>query len=99
MSEIIDYAMPMMRIEMLMKKMHNALLENRLPEAQEIAIEVVSESRFLINTLILMQEKQNALRHQVKTVQEGIPAAAESGRTRKSDGPPAGKALNGRQRH
>lgn len=99
MTDIVDYAMPMMRIEIIMKKMHNALLDHKLPEAQELAIELVSESRLLVNMLILMKEKQDALREQIKTVQKRVPATTGSGGARKQNGPAAGSALNGRQRH
>lgn len=99
MSELIDYAMPMMRIENILKKMHNALLDDRLAVAQELAVDLTAETRVLRNTLILMKDKQDAIRQQTKTVQEGIPATAGSGGARKPHGSPAGSALNGRQRH
>lgn len=99
MNDIVDYAMPMMRIEILMKKMHNALLDHKMSEAHELAVEVVSESRYLVHTLTLMKEQEDALRQQTKTVQERVPATTGSRGARKPDGPSAGKALNGRQRH
>jgi hypothetical protein len=99
MSEIVDYAMPMMRIEILLKKMHNALLDNHIAEAQDLAVELVTEARFLAHTLTLMKEQQDALRQQIKTVQERIPAAASPRGARKPNGAAASTSLNGRQRH
>jgi hypothetical protein len=99
MSELIDYAMPMMRIEIILKKMHNALLDDRLAVAQELSVDLTAETRVLRNTLILMKDKQDALRQQTKTVQEGIPATVGPRGAREPDGSPAGTALNGLQRH
>jgi hypothetical protein len=99
MSELIDYAMPMMRIENILKKMHNALLDDRLAVAQQLSVDLMTETRLLRNTLILMKDKQDAVRKQTKTVQEGIPATAGSGGAREPHGSSAGAALNGRQRH
>jgi hypothetical protein len=97
MSELIDYAMPMMRIEIILKKMHNALLEDRLAVAQMLSVDLTTETRVLRNTLILMKDKQDALRQQTKTVQEGIPATVGPGGTREPNGSPAGAAGDGRQ--
>jgi hypothetical protein len=97
MSEINDYAMPMMRIEIILKKMHNALLDNRLPAAQMLAVDLMTETRILRNTLILMKDERDALHQQIKTVQEGVPATAGSRGAREPNGPPAGAAGDGRQ--
>ena len=53
MTDIIDYAMPMMRIEIILKKMHNALLDDRLAVAQQLSVDLMTETRILRNTLIL----------------------------------------------
>lgn len=68
MSNIIDYAMPMMRIEKLLKDMHNDLLENNFDEASVSAIALITEARILHNTLVLMKEQQDALRKQTPPV-------------------------------
>lgn len=68
MSTIIDYAMPMMRIERLLKDMHNALLENNFDQAQINALVLVTETRILHNTLVLMKEQQDAVRKQTPPV-------------------------------
>ena len=68
MSNIIDYAMPMMRMEKLLKDMHNDLLENNFDEASVSAIALITEARILHNTLVLMKEQQDALRKQTPPV-------------------------------
>ena len=57
-SNLIDYAAPMMRIERLLKDMHNLLLDNKFEEAIEVSLLLTSESRLLQHTLVLMKEKQ-----------------------------------------
>lgn len=68
MSTIIDYAMPMMRIEKLLKDMHNDLLENNFLRAQESALMLVTDARLLHNTISLMKEQHDALRKQTPSV-------------------------------
>lgn len=67
-STLIDYAMPMMRIEKLLKEMHNNLLENNFTDAQTDTLAVIVEARILYTTLTLMKEQQNALREQISSV-------------------------------
>lgn len=71
---VIDYAGPMMRIETLLKDMHNSLLEKDMDEASKQAVLLLVECRVLQNTLTIMREKEelNALRQQAPTLQEGI---------------------------
>lgn len=57
-SNLIDYAAPMMRIERLLKDMHNLLLDNKFEEAIELNLLLVAESRLLQHTLVLMKEKR-----------------------------------------
>lgn len=68
MSTIIDYAMPMMRIEKLLKEMHNELLENNFTDASIDALALIAEARILYNTIVLMKEQQDALRKQTPPV-------------------------------
>jgi hypothetical protein len=70
MSTVIDYAAPMMRIENIMKEMHNSLLEKDMTAAHHQALVLVVEARVLCNTLVLMQEKESehALRQQAPTL-------------------------------
>jgi len=54
---LIDYATPLMNIERLAKEVHDACLHRTLSEAEERALELVTESRLLVQTLRLMQNK------------------------------------------
>jgi hypothetical protein len=74
MSTIIDYAAPMMRLEELLKEMHNSLLDKDLDKAYGLSLVFTVESRILRNTIIIMKEKEeaHALRQQAPTLQEGI---------------------------
>lgn len=58
MTELIDYAAPMMRIERLLKDLHNLLLDNKFDEAIELSPVITTEAKLLHNTLVLMKEKQ-----------------------------------------
>lgn len=69
---MIDYAAPMMRIETLLKEMHNTLLNRDLSGASELCLVLVVETRVLQNTLTIMKEKQDALRKQAPTLQERV---------------------------
>lgn len=55
---LIDYAAPMMRIERLLKEMHNLLLDNKFDEAIELSPVITTEAKMLHNTLVLMKETQ-----------------------------------------
>ena len=58
MTELIDYAAPMMRIETLLKDMHNLLLDNKFDQAIELSPVITTEARLLQHTLILMKENK-----------------------------------------
>lgn len=58
MTELIDYAAPMMRLERLLKDLHNLLLDNKFDEAIELSPVITTEAKLLHNTLVLMKEKQ-----------------------------------------
>ena len=74
MTAVVDYAAPMMRIENIMKEMHNSLLDKNITAAHHQSLMLVVEARVLSNTLILMQEKEteHALRQQAPTLQERV---------------------------
>ena len=78
---MIDYAAPMMRIEKLLKDMHNDLLDHEMDAAQQKAITLITETKLLLNTLVIMQEKdkEHAIRQQAPTLQEGVSATEGAG--------------------
>jgi hypothetical protein len=55
---LVDYAAPMMRIEKLLKDMHNLLLDNKFDEAAELGFLITTESRLLNHTLVIMKDKR-----------------------------------------
>lgn len=67
---MIDYAAPMMKIEKLLKDMHNDLLNGTMNDAIGNATLLIVEAKLLQNTLWLMREKEqeHALRQQAETV-------------------------------
>jgi hypothetical protein len=69
-TDLIDYAAPMMRVEKLLKEMHNSLLDKNMVNAHHQALALIVEARVLRNTLVLMQEKESedALRQQTPTL-------------------------------
>ena len=57
-TELIDYAAPMMRIERLLKDLHNLLLDDKCDEAIELSPVITAEAKMLHNTLVLMKENK-----------------------------------------
>lgn len=101
MSALIDYSAPMMRIEKLLKDMHNDLLANDINLAFEKSVILIAESRILSNTLVIMKEKeyQNALRQQAPTLQERVSATDSAGGDSGQVGTSAGEEGVGQKRH
>ena len=97
MTAIIDYAAPMMRIENLMKEMHNDLLDKDLNAAFSKAIVMVAEARILCNTIVIMKEKENshALRQQAPTLQERVSTADSEGGDSRQAGTPESASSTG----
>lgn len=62
MSTLIDYAYPMMQVEKHLKAMHNELLNRDFVKAEEIATLLITDARLLQNTIVLMKEKEDAVR-------------------------------------
>ena len=56
--DIIDYAMPMMRIEQHMKQVHALCLDKKYKEAGEIGPFIIAEARMLTAALALMESKE-----------------------------------------
>jgi hypothetical protein len=59
---LIDYAMPLMNIERMTKKVHDLCLVHKYEEARELSVHLTVESRLLATTLRHMgeQEKRSA---------------------------------------
>jgi hypothetical protein len=55
---LIDYAMPLMRVERLAKEIHDLCLEDKYEGARETAMQLVVESRLLQTTLRYMSEEK-----------------------------------------
>ena len=68
MTELLDYAMPMMRIEKTLKSMHNHLLEHQMGDALDLSAQLVTEAKMLRHTLTLMQEHKDAVRKQAEAL-------------------------------
>lgn len=56
--DIIDYAMPLMRIERTAKEIHELCLNRKYVEAQQIAQNLCVESRLLQHVLHIMDKKE-----------------------------------------
>lgn len=54
---MVDYAYPCMMAEKAMKKLHNAMLENKHDAALEAGIEALAEVRLTIQAIKDMKEK------------------------------------------
>jgi len=52
--EIIDYAMPMIKMEKMLRQAHDLCLEHRYAEAREVALHLGTEARILQHTLSIM---------------------------------------------
>lgn len=59
MEEIIDYAMPMMKMENLMRRIHDYSLNSKYGDAAELCALIIVESRLLQVNLRLMQEQRD----------------------------------------
>lgn len=53
--EIVDYAMPMMKIEKYIRRVHDLCLERKYDEASFLCAFITVEARVLNATLTLMQ--------------------------------------------
>ena len=68
--EIIDYAMPMMKIQQMLRKAHDLCLEHKYGEARELTVHLGVENRILQATLALLEEKEKAFAN-TKELQAG----------------------------
>jgi hypothetical protein len=58
--EIIDYAMPLMRIDKFARQIHENCLHGNLARAEELTAHLIAEGRILRNSLMIMQNKERA---------------------------------------
>lgn len=56
MSDIVDYSMPLMKLEKLNRQMHSLCLEGKYMEACELTQHVLVEARILSASLAIMHE-------------------------------------------
>ena len=54
---VIDYAEPMIKLEKLLRSIHDKCLEKKYTEANELCIEGIAEFRVLSATLAIMESK------------------------------------------
>lgn len=57
--DIVDYAMPLMKIERLAKEAHELCLKQDYAAASEVALRLGVEARILTTTLAIMQNKES----------------------------------------
>ena len=56
--DIIDYAMPLMNIDRMVRECHDLCLDHKYSEANEIALKLGVEARILSASLAIMQGKE-----------------------------------------
>ena len=61
--DIIDYAMPLIKIERMTKEIHDLCLAHKYEAAHEAAMHLGAEVRVLQHTLVLMDEKEKERAH------------------------------------
>lgn len=54
--DIIDYAMPLMKIERFAKEIHDLCLHHKYEDAREQTLHLLAEARVLQHTLTIMKE-------------------------------------------
>ena len=54
--DIIDYAMPMIKIDKMLRKAHDLCLDGMFREAGEVVLHMGVETRMLRNTLKIMED-------------------------------------------
>lgn len=68
-ADIIDYAMPLMRIEALVKETYALCLDGLFEEARLTAQMLCAEGRLLQHTLLIMEEKEKDRNANPKAIQ------------------------------
>lgn len=55
---VVDYAEPLIKLEKLLRQIHDNCLEKKYASAGDLSLVAISELRILTATLALMQEKE-----------------------------------------
>lgn len=61
MSQINDYARPLINIEFMQRVIHDACLNHDYVNAKKVALELATEAKLLTHTLSIMEEEQAKL--------------------------------------
>lgn len=61
-SDVIDYAKPMMDAENALKNMHQAVLHRDYDIAREFALEAMTHTKIAMHSITIMSEDKNGLR-------------------------------------
>lgn len=56
--DIIDYALPLIKVERMTRKIHDLCLDEKYLVANDLCLEMIVELRKLTATLIIMNEKK-----------------------------------------
>jgi predicted SpoU family rRNA methylase len=67
---ITDYAMPLIKIERMVKEIHDLCLDHKYEEARELTTHLGVENRILQATLAILEEKEKAFANS-KIIQAG----------------------------
>lgn len=86
MSDLIDYAMPCMKAERALKKLHDAMLLKDYDAALEAGLDAIVEVKMTYNAVLHEKELRDAVREQTAPVQEGVPTTVSAWRARKTNG-------------
>lgn len=55
---VVDYAMPLIKIEKLMRNIHDKCLDKQYADASELCLSAIAEFRILTASLAIMMEKE-----------------------------------------
>lgn len=86
MRDLIDYAMPCMKAERALKRLHDAMLRKDYDAALEAGLDAIVEVKMTYNAVLHTKEVEDAVREQASSVQKRVPTAESSRRTRAANG-------------
>ena len=86
MKDLIDYAMPCMKAEKALKRLHDAMLRKDYDAALEAGRDAIVEVKMTYNAVLHTKEVEDAIREQAAPVQERVSTAASSRRARAANG-------------